>query len=434
MDGFTRDDIERLVEPDRVHRRLYSDPALFKVEMEKVFGHAWIYVGHDSQIPNPGDYFTTQIGLQPVIMVRHTDNTVRVLYNRCGHKGAQLVGDRCGSVKAFRCCYHGWTFKTDGSLHTIPVRDGYDATQFDPTDPQYGMRSAARVENYRGFVFASMAADGQDLKTYLGGVIAAIDDMVDRSPEDALEVGTGYFRIIQRSNWKIFMENLNDMMHAVVTHQSSIDASMDQAAELGEGADTPFALQILQGNGMPYSWWKKLGITVYRNGHSMMDGIVSPKSDDPVYLGYVKSLEQARGVEAAERILSINRHNSIVWPSMSLVPSFQQVRVIRPLSVDRTLVEVFNFKLKGAPAEMYRKTLTYSNVVNSPSSLVMPDDLEAYRRVQDGLTSDASDWVSQHRDFGRDAVSDGAHSYVGTSELPFRNQARAWIEYMTGAV
>jgi hypothetical protein len=63
----------------------------------------------------------------------------------------------------------------------------------------------------------------------------------------------------------------------------------------------------------------------------------------------------------------------------------------------------------------------------------MPDDLEAYRRVQDGLTSDASDWVSQHRDFGRDAVSDGAHSYVGTSELPFRNQARAWIEYMTGS-
>ena len=433
MDGYTRDDIARLVEPDRVHKRIYTDPALFDLEMDKIFGHAWIYVGHDSQIPNAGDYFLTQIGRQPVIMVRHSDQTVHVLYNRCGHKGAQIVGERCGSVASFRCLYHGWRFKTDGSLLTVPLRDGYENTNIDLADPQYSMPRVARVENYRGFVFASLSPEGPPLKEFLGGVVAAIDDMVDRSPEDALEVGTGYFRIIQRSNWKIFMENLNDMMHAVITHQSSVDASVDQAAELGESEPEPFALQILKGNGAPYSWWKQLGITIFRHGHSMMDGIVSPKSDDPVFKSYVKSLEEARGVEAAEQILSLNRHNSILWPSMSLVPSFQQVRVIRPLAVDRTLVEVFNFKLKGAPAEMYRKTLTYANVVNSPSSLVMPDDLEAYRRVQNGLGVEAGEWVSQHRDSGRDAVLDGGHSHVGTSELPFRNQARAWLEHMTRA-
>src|SRR5262245_34633008 len=69
--------------PGRVHRRLYSDPAIFELEMERIFGVAWIYVGHESQIKKPGDYFATQIGRKPVVMVRDQDGVVRVVHNQC---------------------------------------------------------------------------------------------------------------------------------------------------------------------------------------------------------------------------------------------------------------------------------------------------------------------------------------------------------------
>src|SRR5665213_3571168 len=128
--------IRTLVEPDRVHRALYTDPHLFALEMDRIFTRSWIYVGHDSQVKSAGDYIATTIGQQPVIMSRHTDGKVHVLYNRCAHRGAMVVGDREGNTKFFRCCYHGWTFRTDGSLLSIPVKRGYDGTNLDMSDPR----------------------------------------------------------------------------------------------------------------------------------------------------------------------------------------------------------------------------------------------------------------------------------------------------------
>jgi hypothetical protein len=107
------------------------------------------------------------------------------------------------------------------------------------------------------------------------------------------------------------------------------------------------------------------------------------------------------------------------------------VRIIRPLAVDRTQMDVYAFRLKGAPDEFYKHTLIYSNVVNSPSSIVMPDDHEAYNRVQEGLIAQASDWVSFHRDAGRDRQEGDWKAAIGTSELPMRNQYQAWLGYMT---
>ncbi|MCL2430229.1 MAG: Rieske 2Fe-2S domain-containing protein, partial [Alphaproteobacteria bacterium] len=83
--------IRGLVEAGRVHRRVYTDPAVFELEMERIFGRTWLYVGHESQIPKPGDYFATELGRQPVIMTRHGDGSIRILSNRCTHRGAKLV-------------------------------------------------------------------------------------------------------------------------------------------------------------------------------------------------------------------------------------------------------------------------------------------------------------------------------------------------------
>ena len=121
-----RMDMRTLVEPDRVHRSTYTDEAIFELEMERIFHKVWTYVGHESQVKNVGDYWTVLIGRQPMIMVRHTDGSVRVLYNRCPHRGAMLCGDRHGSAPdGFTCSYHSWQFHTDGSLKAIPLERGY---------------------------------------------------------------------------------------------------------------------------------------------------------------------------------------------------------------------------------------------------------------------------------------------------------------------
>lgn len=117
------DAIRALLRETEVHKDLFIDDELFDLEMERLYANTWVYVGHDSQVPNPGDYITTTVGNQPVVMVRHSDRSVRVLHNRCPHKGTMVAGDACGNTgKFFRCPYHAWTFKTDGSLLSIPLK------------------------------------------------------------------------------------------------------------------------------------------------------------------------------------------------------------------------------------------------------------------------------------------------------------------------
>lgn len=427
-DGPAR--FDTLVQPERVHRSVYTDPAIFALEMRRIFGHAWVYVGHESQVPEPGDYFTTLIGSESVILIRDQDGAVNVLYNRCPHKGARILPDGSGNTGRFmRCLYHAWSFRCDGRLISMPLRQGYEGTPVTATDPEYSMRKVARVASHRGFVFASLAADGPDLKTYLGGIAESLDNFCDRAPAGRVEVAGGVQRVIQRSNWKVFFENLHDTMHPVSTHESSWASAKAQYKTLPEGTPMPFVLHIVDGNGEPYEFFGKLDMKGYDFGHGYMEGIFTPPKD-PVSLEYVESLKAAYGEERTQQILSINRHNSIVYPSCSPHTSFQQLRVIRPLTVDRTLVEIFTFRLVGAPQSTFRRALTYTNVVNSPASLVMPDDVEAYNRVQRGLQTTGSDWVSMHRGLGHDRPFTGGLAASGNSEMPQRNQFRAWSYWM----
>jgi len=139
--------IAQLIEADRVHRDVYTDPEIFRLEMERLWSRTWIYVGHTSQVPQAGDFITLDIAAQPVIMVRHTDGSVRLLMNRCAHKGTKVVGDLAGNTgKTFRCPYHAWTYRTDGSLINIPLKQGYDGTQLNQTPASAGLAPVKHVE------------------------------------------------------------------------------------------------------------------------------------------------------------------------------------------------------------------------------------------------------------------------------------------------
>jgi phenylpropionate dioxygenase-like ring-hydroxylating dioxygenase large terminal subunit len=409
-----------LVRPDGVHRRVYTDPAIFALEMTRIFARAWIYVGHESQVATPGDFITATVAQQPVIVLRHDDGSIRVLRNRCGHRGAQVVTQRCGRAALLRCPYHGWTFRTDGTLDAIPVAEGYDAS-FERA--AHGMAALPRVASYRGFVFASLAADGPSLEDFLGEARGALDNMVERAPDGALEVAGGAFRAVQRNNWKIYLENLHDGLHAQVVHAASIAASRAVAASDGPS----FALDVVAANGTPLREMAALQVSCYPRGHSDMRGFRKTRTPEPEFADYEAALARRLGSEGAERVLADNRHNALVYPSFSVHPAFEQLRVIIPERVDRTVIEVWCLRMKGAPPLMHRRTIAFANAVHSPASIVKVDDLDAYERVQQGL-ADGPDWVSLHRGLGRDGGSATA-----LDERFIRNQYAAWRDYMEAA-
>lgn len=426
--------ITDLVQADRVHRSVYTDPAIFELEMQRIFGATWIYVGHESQVPNDGDYFTTTIARQPLLMVRDKGE-VRLLYNRCPHKGAQVVPEGQGHARMFRCAYHGWIFQRDGSVRTIPLENGYRGSCFGKDSPDANMKPVAHVASYRGFVFACLADEALPFREWLKGVDSSIDNMADRSPEGELEVTGGVLRYLHRCNWKIFVENLNDLMHPMVTHMSSSGTARSVAnRDFGEGDKLPSAIEILGPFTSNYEFFENMGVHAFPGGHSYSGGTTSIHSRYSEIDAYNEAMDAAYGAEKARAIFSVNRHNTIVYPSLTLKGPIQTIRVIKPIAVDRTLIESWTFRLKGAPEELLERSILYCNLINSSANLVGPDDHEAYQRLQSGLMAQGLEWVNMQRNLGEEQPNaDGGWSTTGTSDMVFRNQFRTWAAYMGAA-
>ena len=430
--------LAKLVEPDRVHKAVYTDPQLFDLEMERIHERHWIYCGHESQVKKPGDYYTVLVGRQPMIMVRGSGGKVNVLYNRCPHRGSMMCGDVHGNTgEFFRCSYHAWTFHTDGRLKTIPMMEaGYAGTNWTRDNPDCNMKQAARVENYRGFVFASLAKHGPGLADFLGASKIAFDDICDRAPQGEVEVVPNCFRVIQNSNWKIFLENQLDALHPSVTHQSTGRAAheVEKMIEKKTGK-APLSYHMLSAFAtVTIDKWDNFQTINYPHGHCILTGYMGLRPQDPDTLAYEKTLTRAYGAKRKEQILSTNIHHVLIYPGLSVQSPLQQLRAVRPLGVNKTLTEIWHFRLKGAPEPIYRRSLAYYNLVNSPSTLVNADDLENFWKIQVGLTGDGGDWVSFARHYGRDIERNGAVETaegMGTSEAPMRNQMKAWAQYMT---
>ncbi len=430
-------DLTGFVEPDRVRKEVYTDPAVFELEMERIHERVWIYCGHESQVPKPGDYHTVQIGRQPMVMVRGKDGAVGVLYNRCPHRGAMICGDRHGSAgEFFRCSYHAWTFHHDGTLRNIPMMEsGYQGTRWGRDNPDCNMKRAARVERYRGFVFASLAQDGPTLAEFLGPARIAFDDMCDRAPEGEVEVVPNCFRVIQNSNWKIFLENQLDALHPSVTHQSTGRAAREVEMEIEKRTGkAPLSYHMLSAFAtVTIDKWDNFQTINYPYGHCILTGYMGLRPQDPDTLEYERVLARAYGEQRKEEILGTNIHHVLLYPGLSVQSPLQQLRAVRPLGVDSTLTEIWHFRLKGAPEPIYRRALAYYNLVNSPSTMINADDLENFWKCQQGLTSDGGDWVSFHRHHGSDVENNGSVESapgMGTSEAPMRNQMKAWAQFM----
>jgi phenylpropionate dioxygenase-like ring-hydroxylating dioxygenase large terminal subunit len=427
--------VSALVRPMEVHKDLFIDDEIFELEMEHLFANTWVYVGHASQVPNPGDYYTTTVGDQPVVMVRHTDGTVKVLHNRCPHKGVKVAGDGCGNTgKFFRCPYHAWTFKTDGKLLSIPLKKGYEPEAFAQCEASHGMAPVENVRNYRDFVFCRLSDHGQSFEDFFGESLSTIDNMVDRSPEGRLEIAGGVLRYLHDCNWKMLVDNQTDTCHPMVAHESSAGTAVRVWEEAPEGTPKPMAVEQFAPFISSYEFFEGMGIRVWENGHGHTGVNNSIHAAYSAVPGYWEAMVAAYGEARAKAILGDTRHNTTYFPNIMVKGPIQTLRIFKPLAADKTLVESWTFRLVGAPDKLLERTLMYNRLINAPTSVVGHDDHEVYARSQHGLHSRGREWVNVARLYDPSEADRKNEVTNGTSEWQMRNQYQAWSRYMTSTM
>src|SRR5439155_7281013 len=196
--------LDELIRPDRVHGSLYTDPAIFAQELERIWYRTWVYVGHTSEVPEPNDYVLKSIGPQPVIMTRDRRGEIHLLLSRSAHRANLVCDAERGNSSAFRCPYHGWTYSNTGTLLGYPFQSGYGGAA---PKKELGLGRVPRVASVHGFVFGSFAAEGPSLTEHLGAASAVFDRLARLSPEDEVQLTAGWLQHKVRANWKMLLEN-----------------------------------------------------------------------------------------------------------------------------------------------------------------------------------------------------------------------------------
>jgi phenylpropionate dioxygenase-like ring-hydroxylating dioxygenase large terminal subunit len=424
MEKYSKEHLAGLIRSDRVHRDYYIDPQIFEIEKERIFGKVWVYVGHESLVPKEGDYYSTTMAGQPVVLSRHTDGKVYVLQNRCGHRGAQVVAKERGNTRAFLCMYHGWGFRLNGDLAGVPMRQDFPQQCLE--EPGSGMLRVPRVESYRGFVFASFNESVMPLLDFLGEARGGIDELVNRSPVGEVEFGSGCHRYYFRGNWKLQMDNMADTYHPAACHGSTVgpDGRQFQRRAGAEGGRAPFFAE----NGEAIV--SQLGVRGYANGHSSEQSLFDKEQKGGHWDEYRAQMVAAYGEARTAEILKNVRHSLTLFPTLDILIAQTSVRVVKPIAVDLTEVEIWPVKLKGAPEVISTDIVRFVNITHSASSFIQTDDMEAFERCQRGMQT-GGEYILVARGIGSE-VDEGNGVLFGarSSEVGQRAKHFAWRDLM----
>ncbi len=279
--------------------------------MENIFEKVWVYCGHESQIPNSGDYYALTIGRRRQ-MAGAADGSIHVrMHNRCPHRGVQLVGNLKGNTGgAFVCSYHAWSFHLDGKVRAIPLARGYEGTATNKSNPDCNVMARRGSMPIAASSFASLGAVGPTLDEFLGDARIAFDDMCDRSPQGEAEVVPYCHRMVQQSNWKFFMENQLDALHPSVTHQSTgisagrVEKRIKEKRRLGAAAPSLPARPSRRASSSGTACRRSIS----PRGHGILKAYMALRPQDPDTLEYEALLGEIGVRRGEDRGVFVAQH------------------------------------------------------------------------------------------------------------------------------
>ncbi len=410
---MTTHDLDSLVLPDRVHASLYRDPDIFEEELDRIFNRCWVWVAHESQILKAGDFVTTHVGRQPVIVNRDRKGEIRVMVNRCRHRGATVCEARHGNAAGFVCPYHAWTYGQDGSLRGVPLPKGYK--NFDKSD--YGL-VGLRVERYAGLIFATFNHDIEPLDSWLGRARPWIDLFMKQGGGFPVKT-MGEHRFTFPGNWKIQLENTTDAYHFPIVHKSFLTSLDDATEDLFSFMDSGGYVEALG------------------NGHSVMVMIpelvdLEENLDADIPERFAAIADDLRRDYPEQQVRRIVRaiggsgFNLNLFPNLACSMAF--FRVLRPLAVDKTEIRHIAIGMDGGPEIANRARLRLHEHFQGPMGFGTPDDAAVWERVQRGSAGTAEPaWIMLNR--GEDKTAANAGDV--TSETGMRAAYQMWKRMMT---
>jgi len=393
----------------RVHRSSMTSPQVYEAEVRRIFDRSWLYVGHTSEVPNPGDYVRRPVGGRPMFMVRAAKSgEIRVFHNSCTHRGAMVCRTDRGNSKNFQCFYHAWTFNTEGHLIGVPDRGGYEGRDFG----DLGL-AAPRVEHYRGFVFLSFDPHIVDLQTYLAGAREYLDLVIDGASDD-VEIVRGTHEYGMAANWKLLVENSIDGYHAAPLHSTYFQYLASVGTDISGGI-TGFGRDLGNGHAVAEGeapWGRPIASWEPSFGAEAKVEIEKIRAD----------LVERHGEALAHRMANTSR-NLLIYPNLIINDIMAvTVRTFMPCAPDRTDITAWQLAPRTELPLLRQRRLDNFLTFLGPGGFATPDDIEALESCQSGFASGGAEWNDISRGMARTPLQ--------SDEEQMRTFWRRWNEQL----
>ncbi|MBO4208325.1 aromatic ring-hydroxylating oxygenase subunit alpha [Micromonospora echinofusca] len=403
----------------RVHRSAYRSQSVFDREKEEIWGHTWLYLGHETEVPNPGDFKTRTLGGRPLIFCRDAAGEIQVFLNACTHRGTILCRHNEGNTKFFQCFYHAWVFSNSGELAALPGDDAYPAGE--EFRAAMRLRTVPRVQSHEGFVFIAFDPDVPDLLTHLGQAAHYMSLTANIGPQ-GMQTLPGVQLYSVKGNWKLAVENAMDGYHFAPTHNTFVGYLRESGFAVTD--DDQYAYDLGSGHGL-----------LVLTGHNGRIGMVwEPRFGEAEKARTVEKRQEMVDRLGAERAAEIADASRIlyVFPNLLLFDlEALTIRQLEPVGPGHTDVRAWQFVEVGEPQEVRELRIRTMVSFVGPGGLATPDDIEAYEAVQRGIEATANaadprhDWSDMSRGMGNEKAGNQGRSI---DEGAMRSFWRHWAD------
>ncbi len=374
--------IDELVRADEglVSRAIFADEEIFQQEIKRIFARAWLFVGHESLVPKPDDYFVSRMGTDSVILTRDRQGQIQVLLNSCTHRGMKLCRYDHGNNRTFTCPYHGWSFSTDGNLVERPGElvgvPGFATHYLSELDKkQWGLKSVAQVCNYKGTIWATWDESAPPFEAYLGDMRLYLDAALDH--RDGREGGSVVIGGVQKwripANWKLPAENFIGDLYHDISHRSVDIVGIGPSG--GKGRRDPMKGRV--------------AIAFPQLGHGLLGNLphfeepefTAMYQSDPEIAEYYRQIHERRILNLGDG-MRVRHRVGTIFPNMSfhgIQP--RTLTVFHPISA--TEMEMWRMYLvdEDAPEAVKEMARHYYLRYSGPGGMTESDDLENWSQA-----------------------------------------------------